>query len=321
MAFAQVSIGDPVVVQPGDLHRPRPGRDRRDGRDRLRRDDRPVGDDRPARRRLPGARRSSATSASGPAPRSSARCGSARARRSAPTRSSSTTSRRARPSSAFPLGYREPMWRFRRKDGGDTATVELPARGGASTGKAPRPSCGRRSTGSTAANREQRDRETERRLLRLRHLAGLRALEEAGGSAEFAAPDAAALPAAGGAAGVRARADSAPGLLRAGHPARRLRARPRSASTATRRCGFAERIERAFAERERHDAGEPAGRRLLRGVRAEPALQRRARARLDQGRRRRARRRLAGRSPSRCSSCSAPPTSRRSWTATSASRA
>ena len=91
MAFAQVSIGDPVVVQPGVyiLH----GQVVIDGTVEigtgvtiapfvtigLR-----AGD-------YQGPR-SSATSASGPARRSSARCGSARARRSAPTRSWSTTS-------------------------------------------------------------------------------------------------------------------------------------------------------------------------------------------------------------------------------------
>ena len=45
-----------------------------------------------------------------------------------------------------------------------------------------------------AANREVPDRDRERRILFLRHLAGIRALEEADGNAEYATADAAALP-------------------------------------------------------------------------------------------------------------------------------
>ena len=48
----------------------------------------------------------------------------------------------------------------------------------------------------SAENRAAPDRETERRLLRLRHVAGTRALAAAGDRPEHAAPDAGALPAA-----------------------------------------------------------------------------------------------------------------------------
>jgi hypothetical protein len=66
------------------------------------------------------------------------------------------------------------MWRFRRKGGGGTATAEPP------------PEMGIEWEGTTAelwgeierlsaANREQPDRDVERRVLRLRHLAGIAA--------------------------------------------------------------------------------------------------------------------------------------------------
>jgi hypothetical protein len=146
------------------------------------------------------------------------------------------------------------MWRFRRKEGGGTATAELP------------PEAAIDWDGTTAeleqeidrlteANRANRDRETERRLLRLRHLAGLRALEEADGGAGFAAPDADALPAPG--LPELARGDVTPGLLRAGI----LRdgcVLVRGLVDREAALRFAELIDRAFAERERRDAGEPA---------------------------------------------------------------
>ena len=66
----------------------------------------------------------------------------------------------------------------------------------------------------TRANRAGRDIERERRLLWLRHYAGIRIVEAPGGGADFAAPDAGSLPTA------RlpdiAAADVTPGLLRAG---------------------------------------------------------------------------------------------------------
>jgi len=145
------------------------------------------------------------------------------------------------------------MWRFRRKDGGGTATAELP------------PDMGAEWTGSTAelwdeierlsaANREQPDTGTERRVLRLRHVAGARAYAEASRGSDFAARDAAGLP-AGDPLPEFTRADLEPGLLRAGI----LRdgcVLVRGLIERETALAFAERIDRSFAERERHDTGE-----------------------------------------------------------------
>jgi len=48
------------------------------------------------------------------------------------------------------------------------------------------------------ANRANRDRESERRLLRLRHLAGIRLIDEDGPDPEHPSPDIDRLPAADG---------------------------------------------------------------------------------------------------------------------------
>jgi hypothetical protein len=104
----------------------------------------------------------------------------------------------------------------------------------------------------TEANRARPDRDTERRLLRLRHDAGIRLLE-AEGDPEHPAPDFDGLPETEGLPEIAA-ADVTPELLRAGilrdgcllvrglvdrHDALR----------------FASQIDRSFEERERHDAG------------------------------------------------------------------
>jgi hypothetical protein len=60
----------------------------------------------------------------------------------------------------------------------------------------------------------RRDPATDRRLLRLRHLAGIRAIDENGGAPDFAAPDAGRLPAAEGVPELSP-ADLTPGVLRA----------------------------------------------------------------------------------------------------------
>jgi phytanoyl-CoA dioxygenase PhyH len=100
----------------------------------------------------------------------------------------------------------------------------------------------------TAANRTRRDRATERRLLRLRHLAGIHALAADDGSAEYAQPDAGALPAGDGLPEF-APADLTPGLIRAailryGYVLVRGLA-DREAALA-----FGRRIDQAFADRE-----------------------------------------------------------------------
>ena len=146
------------------------------------------------------------------------------------------------------------MWRFRRKGGGGTATVELP------------PEMAIEWEGTTdelwteierlsAANREEPDRDVERRVLRLRHLAGLRAVDAAQRSAEFAAPAPEALQ-GDGLPELRP-ADLDPGLLRAGI----LRdgcVLVRGMIDREAALSFAERIDRAFGERERHDEGDAA---------------------------------------------------------------
>jgi hypothetical protein len=99
----------------------------------------------------------------------------------------------------------------------------------------------------TEANRARPDRGTERRLLRLRHLAGMRALDEAAGPGGFPEPDTGALPVADGLPEF-APADLTPGLLRAALLrdgcllVRGLLDRERATA-------FAERIDRGFADR------------------------------------------------------------------------
>jgi hypothetical protein len=98
----------------------------------------------------------------------------------------------------------------------------------------------------TRANRASRDIERERRLLWLRHYAGIRIMEAPGGGADYAAPDAGSLP------GERlpdiAAADVTPGLLRAGI----LRdgcLLVRDLVDRDAALGFAEAIDRSFAAR------------------------------------------------------------------------
>jgi hypothetical protein len=153
------------------------------------------------------------------------------------------------------------MWRFRRRDGkgngGGTAVAEplgdFAADYDGTTGEL-REEIKR----LTAANREHRDVDTDRRLLWLRHIAGIRVLDNAAGAAEFAAPDGGALPAGPGLPEF-VRAEVTPGLLRAGI----LRdgcVLVRGLIDRESALRFAERINRAFAERDHHDAGEdPAG--------------------------------------------------------------
>lgn len=148
------------------------------------------------------------------------------------------------------------MWRFRRKGDGGTATVELPPEMGIEwegTSAELWAEIGR----LTAANREQPDRDIERRVLRLRHLAGLHAVDVADGTAEFAAPAAEGLPGSGDGLPEFRPADLSPGLLRAGI----LRdgcVLVRGMIDREAALSFAERIDRAFGERERHDAGDAA---------------------------------------------------------------
>ena len=100
----------------------------------------------------------------------------------------------------------------------------------------------------TAANRRRRDRATERRLLRLRHLLGTRALDAPDSSAGYAQPDPGALPAADGLPEF-APADLTPGLVRAAI----LRdgfVLVRGLADREAALAFGRRIDEAFADRE-----------------------------------------------------------------------
>ena len=152
------------------------------------------------------------------------------------------------------------MWRIGRRSGGtdrgDSAVADLPAEAAVEwegTTAELRAEIDR----LTSANRSRADRDTERRLLRLRHLSGLRTLEATGATARFPAAEADALPAARDGLPELAPSDVSPALLRAGI----LRdgcVLVRGLIDRERALRFAERIEHAFAEREQYDAAEPA---------------------------------------------------------------
>jgi hypothetical protein len=107
----------------------------------------------------------------------------------------------------------------------------------------------------TEAHRSAPDRETEREILRLRHIAGMRRLDAAPSDPQHPEPDTAALG-ANGSLPEFTRDQLTPGLLRAGI----LRdgcLLVRGLVDRDRALAFAAQIDRAFAERERHDAGQP----------------------------------------------------------------
>ncbi|HSO98719.1 MAG TPA: hypothetical protein VLP43_07185 [Solirubrobacteraceae bacterium] len=107
------------------------------------------------------------------------------------------------------------------------------------------------------ANRAQTDPAIARRLLWLRHLAGIRVLDQTGGEPEHPAPDVAALPPFEGALPGITADQLTPALLRAGILrdgcllVRNLIERDRALA-------FAAEIDRAFAERDSFDDGGPA---------------------------------------------------------------
>jgi hypothetical protein len=104
-----------------------------------------------------------------------------------------------------------------------------------------------------AANWDARDLDTKRRLIRLRHLAGIRLVDEARDGAEFAAPDSERLPAGDPLPEIPA-AELTPGLIRAGI----LRdgcLLVRGLVDPDRALALAEGIDLAFEQRGRADAG------------------------------------------------------------------
>jgi hypothetical protein len=136
---------------------------------------------------------------------------------------------------------------FRRKGRGDAAVADPPGDTRQSTDELLA-----EIARLTAQNREQPDRETERRLLRLRHALGVRRLDP-GAGIELAAPDFAALPDGDGLPELAA-ADLTPGLLRAGI----LRdgcVLVRGLVDRDAALGFGAQIDRAFAARTACEAG------------------------------------------------------------------
>jgi Phytanoyl-CoA dioxygenase (PhyH) len=105
----------------------------------------------------------------------------------------------------------------------------------------------------TEANLAAPSREAERRLVRLRHLAGMRLVDEAPGASEFVAPDTDRLPAGDPLPEVAA-ADLTSGLIRAG-VLRDGCVLVRGLVPRERAQALAERIDRAFSVRERQEAG------------------------------------------------------------------
>lgn len=106
----------------------------------------------------------------------------------------------------------------------------------------------------TEARRANPDRDLERRLLYLRHQAGIRILDEGDKQPQHPEPDNAALPVGDGLPEILP-SDLTPALLRAGIM-RDGCLLVRGLFDRDRALGFAAQIDRAFEERERHLAGE-----------------------------------------------------------------
>ncbi len=145
------------------------------------------------------------------------------------------------------------MFNFRRKHDsstpGATAVAEPPAQASESELE-------QEIAELTTANRGQRSAATELRLLELRHRLGLARLSPNGARPEHPTPDVAALPVVETGLPELSRDEVTPGLLRAGI----LRdgcLLVRGLIDRDSALQFAELIDRAFDERERHDSGQP----------------------------------------------------------------
>ena len=106
------------------------------------------------------------------------------------------------------------------------------------------------------SNRASRDPDAELELLRLRHLAGIRLLDDPSPDPRHPEPDFARLPESEGLPDVAA-AELTPELLRAGI-LRDGSLLVRGLIDREEALALAEQVDRAFAERARHEAGEPA---------------------------------------------------------------
>ena len=149
---------------------------------------------------------------------------------------------------------------FRRRDRSGGAAVAEPAEDAE-----PRRSVDQEFSGSTEeldaeiralteANREARDPESERRLMTLRHVAGIRMLEASGATPEHPAPDFDRLPAAEGLPEIAA-SDATPELLRAGI-LRDGSFLVRGMIPSDRALAFAELIDEVYAARLAHELGD-----------------------------------------------------------------
>lgn len=121
----------------------------------------------------------------------------------------------------------------------------------------------------SAANRDRPDPAAERRLLMLRHLAGVRLLDAAGAEPQHPDPDLEGLPAYRDGLPALAPEHVTPELLRAAI----LRdgcLLIRGLVPSARALALAAGIERSFAERERYDSGEPAAAGLYEEFELEP---------------------------------------------------
>jgi hypothetical protein len=148
------------------------------------------------------------------------------------------------------------MWRSRRKASGQladaTATIEHPNEAEEQSGGTLE-QLWTEIEQLSERNAASPSRETERRLVRLRHAAGVRLIEDASGTAEFVAPDRGRLP-AGDPLPEIAAGELTPGLLRAGilrDGCLLVRGLvPREDALA-----LASEIDRAFGQRKRQEAG------------------------------------------------------------------
>jgi hypothetical protein len=148
------------------------------------------------------------------------------------------------------------MWRtFRRKDSRTQSGVTAPADLPVQTVRATDEELFAQIEQLTEVNRQRPSADAELRLVAMRHLAGLRLLDGAQGDPRHPDPDPSKLPGADALPEILPQ-DLTAGLLRAGILrdgcvlVRGLIPRPDAVR-------FAEQIDRAYAERERHQSGQP----------------------------------------------------------------